>query len=84
MCYVLHVVSNDWLDSRSNSNIRKSACAGKRHVFGIWGISQFHYPYSRYWHSKKRALSVYGFFVYEMFIVIINANTIHDIIKPMA
>ena len=45
MCYVL--VSNGWLDSRSNGNIRKSACAGERHVFGIWGIGQFHHPYSR-------------------------------------
>ena len=47
MCYVL--VSNGWLDSRSNGNIRKSACAGERHVFGIWGIGQFHHPYSRRW-----------------------------------
>ncbi len=45
MCYVL--VSNGWLDSRSNSNICKSACASEWHVFGIWGIGQFHHPYSR-------------------------------------
>ena len=49
MCYVL--VSNGWLDSRSNSNMCKSACAGahggERHVFGIQGIGQFHHPYSR-------------------------------------
>ena len=49
MCYVL--VSNGWLDSRSNSNICKSASAGahagERHVFGIRGIGQFHHPYSR-------------------------------------
>ena len=42
MCYVL--VSNGWLDSKSNSSIRNSACAGGRHVFGIWGIGQFHHP----------------------------------------
>ena len=51
MCYVL--VSNGWLDSRSNSNICKSACAGERHVFGIWGIGQFHHPYSRQWHREN-------------------------------
>ena len=49
MWYVL--VSNGWLDSRSNSNICKSACAGahagERHMFGIQGIGQFHHPYSR-------------------------------------
>ena len=45
MCYVL--VSNGWLASGSNSNICKSAPAGERHVFGIWGIGQFHHPYSR-------------------------------------
>ena len=45
MCYVL--VSNGWLHSRSNGNIRKSACAGERHVFGIWDIGQFHHPYSK-------------------------------------
>ena len=45
MWFVL--VSNGWLDSRSNSTIRKSACAGERHVFGIWGIGQFHHPYSK-------------------------------------
>ena len=44
--YVL-LVSNGWLASWSNSNIRKSAPAGERHVFGIWGIGQFHNPYSR-------------------------------------
>ena len=33
MWFVL--VSNGWLDSRSNSTIRKSACAGEQHVFGI-------------------------------------------------
>ena len=45
MCFVL--VSDGWLDSRSNGNIRKSACAGERHVFGIRGIGKFHHPYSR-------------------------------------
>ena len=78
MCYVL--VSNGWLDSRSNSNICKSACAGERHVFGIWGIGQFHHPYSRQWHCEKLAFGL-RLAVHEMFIVIIKANTIHDIIK---
>ena len=57
LCYVL--VSNGWLDSGSNSNIRKSDCAGERHVFGIWGVVQSHHPLIDIMASRKRGLSVY-------------------------
>ena len=55
------LVSNGWLDSRSNSTIRKSACAGERHVFGIYGHWSIPPPLFEVMASQKRALSVYGF-----------------------
>ncbi len=75
MCYVL--VSNSWLDSGGNSNIRKSACAGERHVFVILVNSTT--PYSRYCYREN--VGYLSTAVHEMFIVIIKANTIRAIIK---
>ncbi len=69
MCYVL--VSNGWLDSRSNSNIGKSACASEWHVFGIWGIG----PIRGNGIAKTRAFCL-RLNVNEMFFVIIKANAI--------
>ena len=74
MCYVL--VSNGWLDSRSNGNIRKSACAGERYGSLVNSTT----PIRGDGIAKTRAFCLW-LAVHEMFIVIIKANTIHDIIK---
>ena len=42
-------LSTGWLNSGSNSTIRKSARAGEGHVFAMWGIAKFHQP----WHSEN-------------------------------
>ena len=62
LCRMCYVLSNGWLDSRSNSNIRKIACAGERHArvwdMGHWSIPP---PLFEVMASRKRGLSVYGF-----------------------
>ena len=79
MCYVL--VSNGWLASGSNSNICKSAPAGERQVFwdmGHWSIPQ---PLFEVMSPRKRDLFVcLRLPVHKICIVLIKANTIHDIL----
>ena len=62
----------------------KSACAGERHVFGIWGIGRALVnsttPIRGNGIAKTLAFGL-RLAVHEMLIVIIKANTIHDIIK---
>ena len=84
MCYVL--VSNGWLDSRSNSNIRKSVCTVHVPVngtcLGYGALVNSSTPIRGNGVAKTRAFCL-RLAVHEMFIVIIKANTIHDIIKLM-
>ena len=72
-----------WLDSRSNSNIRKSTCAGERHVFGTClgygALVNSTTPIRGIVIANTRAICL-RLPVHEQFIVIIKANTIHDII----
>ena len=80
--------SNGWLDSRSNSNICKSACAGahagERHVtcLGYGALVNSTTPNRGNGIEKTLAFCLW-LPVHEMFIVMIKANTIHDIIKLM-
>ena len=79
MWFVL--VSNGWLDSRSNSTIRKSACAGERHVFGIYGaLVNSTTPIRGNGIAKTRAFCIW-LPVHKMFIVMIKANTIHVLLN---
>ena len=79
MCY-------GWLDSRSNSNIRKSACAVHVPVngtcLGYGALVNSSTPIGGNGIANTRAFCL-RLAVHEMFIVIIKANTIHDIIKFM-
>ena len=80
------LVSNGWLDSRSNSNIHKSACGVHVPVNGrCLGYEVFvnsSTPIRGNGIAKTRAFCL-RLAVHGMLIVIIKANTIHDIIKLM-